>query len=342
MQPVKRIIISRTDAIGDVVLTLPLAGLLKARLGEDIRIIFLGRSYTYPVIACCSHVDEFLNYDAFSVLSSAGKKNFLADAKSDAIIHVFPRKDIASAAYHASIPFRIGTSHRYFHWLQCNRLVHFGRKNSPLHESQLNVLLIKGLGLDHTPPPLKEISSLYGFKKIPALPPALSSLHDPEKFNLILHPRSHAHAREWNSRHYHELIRLLPPERFRIFITGSASEKEKLAGWISGLPVPVTDLTGKLTLEELISFISHCDGLVAASTGPLHIAAAAGIHALGIFPPLRPMHPGRWAPLGRRAGFLCADKKCSACRNQPSACSCMDEVSPQSVYALVNSWKKIN
>jgi ADP-heptose:LPS heptosyltransferase len=44
--------------------------------------------------------------------------------------------------------------------------------------------------------------------------------------------------------------------------------------------------------------------LVAASTGPLHIASAVGIHAIGLYPSKRPMHPGRWMPLGGNASYL--------------------------------------
>ena len=47
----------------------------------------------------------------------------------------------------------------------------------------------------------------------------------------------------------------------------------------------VTDLTGQLSLSQLVELIAHCDGLVAASTGPLHLAAAFGIRAVGLYAP---------------------------------------------------------
>ena len=56
----KRLIISRTDSIGDVILTLPVAGELK-RMFPDIHILFLGSSYTRPIVECCPHVDEFVD-----------------------------------------------------------------------------------------------------------------------------------------------------------------------------------------------------------------------------------------------------------------------------------------
>ena len=64
--PQKRILISRTDAIGDVMLTLPMAGILKESF-PSARILFFGKTYTKAVIECCSSVDEFVNFDEFTM-----------------------------------------------------------------------------------------------------------------------------------------------------------------------------------------------------------------------------------------------------------------------------------
>ncbi|MBK6363684.1 MAG: hypothetical protein IPF52_09330 [Saprospiraceae bacterium] len=60
--PEGNIMICRTDAIGDVVLTLPLSGYLKKSM-PDKKVFFLGRTYTKPIIESCKNVDEFLNWD---------------------------------------------------------------------------------------------------------------------------------------------------------------------------------------------------------------------------------------------------------------------------------------
>ena len=57
----KRLIISRTDSIGDVILTLPVAGELKRQFPQ-LHIIFLGSSYTKPIVECCPYVDEFADW----------------------------------------------------------------------------------------------------------------------------------------------------------------------------------------------------------------------------------------------------------------------------------------
>jgi heptosyltransferase-3 len=88
-----------------------------------------------------------------------------------------------------------------------------------------------------------------------------------------------------------------------------------------------------------VGFIGACDGLVAAGTGPLHIAAALGIHALGLFPPIKPMDPGRWAPVGVQAEFLVLNKDCQECRQLPASCQCIRALSVEAVLKRIEAWK---
>ena len=71
----------------------------------------------------------------------------------------------------------------------------------------------------------------------------------------------------------------------------------------------VTDVTGKFDLESFIGFIEKCDGLVACSTGPLHIASSAGIKCIGLYPSKRPMHAGRWCPIGGESTFISEEEE---------------------------------
>lgn len=332
-ESINRIIISRTDAIGDVILTLPLCGLIKKYYPKS-EIIFLGKTYTQPVISCCEHVDVFLNSDDLLKLSDDEACKRLKVINADAIIHVFPNKRIAGLAKKAGTNIRVGTRNRLFHWGTVNRLVRLSRKNSELHEAQLNCKLLDGLGIKRIPE-LKELAALTGFTKIPYAASDVLKLADKIKVNVILHPKSNASAREWSLDNFKALINLLPPETFRIFISGTTKEQALLSEWMKGLPGNVIDITGKLLLDEFITFISKADYLVAASTGPLHIAAATGIGAIGIYPPIRPMHPGRWQPIGKKALVACVNKSCSDCRNQPQQCHCMNEVTPAQIAALI-------
>ncbi len=300
----KRIIISRTDSIGDVMLTLPMCGLLKKHFPQ-CEIIFLGRTYTEAVIKCCEHVNHFDNWDLWKDQSPQAQIDALRKWNADVIVHVFPRKEILWVAKRAAIPYRIATGRRLQTISKCNKLVFFTRRKSPLHEAQLNMKLLRPLGITEELS-VMEIIALYGFNKVMPLSAELKNLIEPSKLNVILHPKSKGSAVEWGLKNFEELIKALPQQSTKVFITGTKAEGDLIRKEWSMLDLQVTDLTGKLTLDELVSFIAASDTLVAASTGPLHIAAALGKKAIGLYSPKRPMHACRWAPLGKSAQAITA------------------------------------
>lgn len=320
----QHILISRTDAIGDVVLTLPMCGYLKS-IYPDVRISFLGRTYTGPIINNCAAIDAFINYDELKTLPHAEQVAALKAKHIDVIIHVYPRKEVAALAKDAGIKLRIGTTNRVYHWLNCNKLVKLSRKRSLLHEAQLNIVLLQGLGITQVPE-ISQLPDYYNFKPKDDLPQQFAALMDQKRFNLIIHPKSHGSGREWSLQRFAELIALLPAEKFKIFISGSEKEKTVLKDWITTLPDTVTDITGKMSLPQFIQFIAAADGLIAAGTGPLHIAAETGIHALGLFPTLPSIHARRWGPIGKRAGYIQA----------PSGE--LDVITAEDVYDKIKTW----
>jgi ADP-heptose:LPS heptosyltransferase len=292
----EHIIISRTDSIGDVMLTLPLAGLLKQRFPNSY-LTFLGRNYTIPVLECCPHIDRILTLEQLTANGESGAVLMLRQLHADAFVHVFPVLRIAKWASAAGIDHRIGTSHRWWNWLYCNHRPSFSRRKSDLHEAQLNVKLLAPFGYPLVPL-IKDLVKFKSFR--PPLPDQrVKELLTSPKKKVILHPMSSGSAVEWGLDRFTELIRLLHPAYFQIIITGTETEAEQ---YRSSLPIDqpnVIDAGGKLSLHQLIALIGQADALVAASTGPLHIAAASGIRAIGLYANVRPIHPGRWAPIGR-------------------------------------------
>jgi len=295
------ILIARTDSIGDVVLTLPLAASIR-KLLPGCRISFIGRTYTADLIRCCHAVDAFVNWDE----ASSQGADLLRSLQATAIIHALPDAELMRAAHAAGIPVRIATAGRWASWKYANHRVWFSRKRSDLHESQLNHSLLKPLGLVHTPA-LAEIAGLYQLTPRAELPAFASALLHDSFIKVILHPLSKGSAVNWGLDDFMALCHLLPADRFRIFISGTEAEGLRIRPSIPAALPHVIDMTGKLNLGEFITFIGKCDALVAASTGPLHISAALGLRAIGLYSPERPIHPGRWAPVGLRAEVITAD-----------------------------------
>lgn len=321
----KRIIISRTDSIGDVCLTLPICKALKEKF-SNLHIIFLGRTYTEAIINSCPFVDEFLNYDALAILSDSEAADALKKLEVDTIIHVFPNKKIASWAKSAGIKNRVGTSHRIFHWFTCNIRPSFTRKNSDLHEAQLNFELLNQFGFNV--PAFEEIKSWRVLESKSKLPLEIEALLN-NQGRVILHAKSQGSAVEWGIPNFMTLASKLAERNVQVFFTGTLAEGELFKSQIPNHE-NIVDLTGKLSLNELIAFIQKCDVLVAASTGPLHIAGLLGIKAVGLFSSRRPIHPGRWAALGEQSIAVVKDVHCRKCA-QGELCTCIAEINPDDI-----------
>ncbi|MCA9392597.1 MAG: lipopolysaccharide heptosyltransferase II [Candidatus Omnitrophica bacterium] len=112
---------------------------------------------------------------------------------------------------------------------------------------------------------------------------------------IVVNPGGNWDLKRWPCLSFARLIDKLDElPGARIIITGAPDDRELAAEILSMArrPQAVTDLTGQLTLTELIAFLRHIDIFVSADSGPLHIAGSVGTTAVGIFGPTRPEWTG--------------------------------------------------
>lgn len=324
----KRIIISRTDSIGDVVLTLPLCAWLRKNFPET-KLTFLGRNYTRDIVSCFDCIDEFISIEEMEELPVINRLNFI---EADVFIHVFPNKELAAMAKKAKIPMRIGTSHRVYHLLTCTHRLNFSRKNSNLHEAQLNFELVKPLGLKEIPS-MNEINLSLNCFHSPSveLPDFFGKLDFSN--TIILHPKSQGSAMEWPIENYFELAQKLIEKGKMVCFTGTEAEGEQFR-----IQLPnherIIDTSGKLSLQQLIKLCALAEGLVACSTGPYHLSALLGKKAIGLFSSRKPIHPGRWSGLGENAKALVFDENCPKCKKGKS-CNCIEQIQVDRVLSAL-------
>jgi ADP-heptose:LPS heptosyltransferase len=332
----QHVLISRQDNIGDVILTLPMAAHLK-QINPGVKITLLCRSYTAAIARCCDDIDEVVEIDSIK----HDLLGYLQRSDIDTVILAQPDHALVNAAYRAGVRHRIANAaQKVYQLVYCNRRVFFRKKPSDNHEAQINFEFLRPYGVK-TLPDRSQIPALYHF----SIPPDATStaLLAPHGFNLILNTKSNGHGREWPIESYLALAQeLVKQAGVRIWITGTAKEGEWLqqhASQLLALP-NVSNICGTQTLTQLASFIQQADGLVASGTGPLHLAAALGTRTLGLFPPTRPMHPQRWAALGRRSNNLCiGGNGCPACRTRGhTTCDCMRAITPAAVLEVVQEW----
>lgn len=325
----KRIVISRTDSIGDVLLTLPLVAWLKTTY-PSCHITFLCRNYTAPIVQCYEGVDAIITLDTIEAMPLQSRVGFIVEQQFDTVIHVFPRKELAALFKKAKVPNRIGTSHRGFHLLTCTIRPSFSRKRSNAHEAQLNFELLRPLGVDKIPDfdQLNAWTKLLVIPETP-LPENIAQALKTTNKTVVLHPKSQGSAREWPIENYLELAVQLVDENWTVFFTGTENE-----GVLFRKLIPtndqIIDTTGKLTIEQLLILLAKTDALVACSTGPLHISGFLGKRAIGLFSPKIPIHPGRWKALGAQSIALVYAIDCKTCKAK-KPCDCIERIAVSTV-----------
>ena len=335
--PIKssHVLICRTDNIGDVILTLPMVARLKQH-SPTTKISFFCRAYAAPVVRYCTDIDEVIAVEDLKTTLS----DYLKNSDIDTVILAQPDQKLAVSAFRARIRHRIGNARQKLYLLfYCNRRVRFSKGQSDDHEAQINFNFLHPYGITDVPT-REEIPSLYHFD-IPT-DPALAERLSAYDFNLICHTKSNGHGREWPIEYYKQLAEMLAATpKVHVWLTGSAAEGAWLienAPQLLQLP-NVINTCGTLTLAQLTALIHQADGLIASGTGPLHMSAAIGQRTLGLFPPTRPMHPGRWAALGKQSQNLCVETSCPDCRKLTTAsCDCMRKITPESVRNVVEGW----
>jgi len=114
-------------------------------------------------------------------------------------------------------------------------------------------------------------------------------------------------AKEWPAGHWADLARRLVERRYSVAFFCAPNELERvgrIAGEAGGLPLLAPGLPG------LAACLQACEVVVANDSGPLHLAAAVGARAVGLYGPVSP----RWsAPLSARAESIYLGLDCSPC-----------------------------
>ncbi|ETK31513.1 glycosyltransferase family 9 protein [Microbispora sp. ATCC PTA-5024] len=110
---------------------------------------------------------------------------------------------------------------------------------------------------------------------------------------VVVHPGTTAPARAWPPQRWVEAVEGLLEAGERVVVTGSPGERE-LTALVAG--PKALDLGGATTFAELAAVLAGAGAVVAANTGPAHLAAAVGTPVVSLFAPVVPA--ARWAPYG--------------------------------------------
>jgi len=132
----------------------------------------------------------------------------------------------------------------------------------------------------------------------------------PDERRLVaLAPGAVGPSKRWP--YFTELARRLVAEGNTVWVIGGPDEKALAAELVHAGGAHVRDLTGS-DLRNAILALAAADAAVSNDSGLLHVAAAIGTPAVGIFGPTSPWH---WAPLNPIAAAIQAagDLPCRPC-----------------------------
>lgn len=336
----RRILVVRTDRIGDVILTLPMVQVLREQFPNAF-IAMLVRRYTAELVEDNPYINEVVLYDNGSApLSFWRMVSKLRSGRFDVSLVTYPRVRLALLMAMARIPLRVGTGYRWYSFL-FNRRVYVHRKNAAKHEAEYNMDLLGAIGcpVPHIPRPHLEIADRHRASVGKALHEIGISNND--RF-AILHPGSGGSARNWSMANFAELGKRLAAEAsVRVIVTGGRGEESIVRSVTTAIGESAGSIVGTLSLKEYAALAVRSVLFVGNSTGPLHIAAAVDTPVVALYPQVTPMSPNRWGPYTDRKIVLVPKNKpadCHACaRRIPpgSSCECMDSITVDEVFEAV-------
>lgn len=306
------ILVVRTDKIGDVVLTTPaISALRKKHPGAKIT------GVVSPVAAEVYRSNPHL--DGHIVLDPALYSGFLGfwrlvrrlRAEKPQVVVVFQAKmRVGLAVLFSGAAMRIGPWSKWWSWLCYNHGRRQNRSAVEMHEADYNIQLLKDLGVTVADTWEKSHLTVSEEARREATRFFVEKGLSRRFKTVAIHPGMAGSALNWPESHYVQLGRRLL-RRYNVIVTGGPGEGPLVERVFQGIArqqsynpdsPTFTKYLGEKGLAETIAILDHCDGMVAPSTGPMHLAVALGKLVVTVFPPIKVQSAVRWGPYGVQAG----------------------------------------
>lgn len=283
-----KVLISRPDKIGDVILALHGAKQLK-KLRPELQLYMHVSEYTRKLVEMLNFLDGVLPFDAP-----------FEPEKFDVVVDLMAKNRTAQRYKSRKIALRIGNSARWFSFLY-NKTRFIRRSHALINEAEYNWQLISLVcpGLKHQP--LSESLNLDDFNGI-------VDWNGPANAMAIM-PGVTVSAVGWSKANWMELARTVAQERPIVIILGPA-EKDQVDQYKSELSdLNNCEVVSPPGFAELLGILKRVELYVGPSTGVTHMAAIAGCQGVALYPEQRSMHPNRWQPFNSQLKVMSLDSK---------------------------------
>lgn len=296
----KRILLVRTDRLGETVLNLPVAAALKQAFARAA-VTWMANPTLMELVQGAPGVDRVLAYGgegggpwwrrAVSLATSWRSEQFDVAVISNAT------KECHVAAWLAGIPVRVGYD-RKWGWLLTHRLED-RRALGERHEVEYNMQLLAALGV--TGPTLPVLHLPVSNEAEGRLDRIIQACGLTSRDRIVaVHPWTSNPRKQWPAERFQALVsRLEGLAGVRTVLVGGPETAARAHEVMPLSPSTVINLVGRLSLPELAACLARARLLISNDSGPMHVAAAVGTLVVVLFGTADAgSHPRRWGPWG--------------------------------------------
>lgn len=335
----KRILVVRTDRIGDVLLSTPVIKALRDKyphafiammVSPYAKEIVEGNPYLDKVIILAKD-SEHKNWRGFLSLVRELKR-----MKFDLALILHPTNRVHLLTFLSAIPKRVGYD-RKLGFLLTDKIRHT-KQLGEKHELDYSLDLLRYLGIE-----VKE-RNLF----IPLRPEAgkwVEELFREEGIAstdklLALNPAASCPSKIWPAERFAQAAdKLAQKYGFKILVIAGPKDLRLADLLIKNLHSRVLNLAGKTSVAQLASLLKRCSLFISNDSGPLHIASAVGTPVISIFGRNQAgLSPKRWGPVGVRDKILhravCIECLAHNCQKQ---FACLKAISVEDVVSAADA-----
>jgi lipopolysaccharide heptosyltransferase II len=161
---------------------------------------------------------------------------------------------------------------------------------------------------------------------------------------VILQPGARWLNKRWPAEHFAHLLKLATVSRpdLRFAVLGSAEDQPLAQVIAAAAPQRCLDLTGRVSLPEMVECIRLSELMVTNDTGPMHVAAALGKPVVALFGPTEPSWTGPYRQLDHvmQLALPCAPCRKSDC-TYINKFECLRGISPEAVFKAMSARLKM-
>ncbi|MBI3313791.1 MAG: glycosyltransferase family 9 protein [Candidatus Omnitrophica bacterium] len=340
LNSIHRILITRTDRIGDLVLSTPVFSEIRKKFPKAW-IACLTYLENKEIVCGNPYLDEIILYDKKGsekgIWGNLLFSRALSKKKFDLVIHLHATNRMHWTTWLAGIPVRIGWNRKWG-----SLLTHPYpdlKKEGKKHEAEYNFELLAPLGISQ--PCNLETFFPVSEKSKASLEELLRHHHlSLDKPWVVISPSASCLSKIWSAERFGILSqKILAEYDVCLIIIGTRSDHRLIQKIKNAAPeTGFYDLSGKLSLGMLGALLKNSALLISNDSGPTHIASAVGTPVISIFGRKQPgLSPARWRPLGARSRVIWKDVGCVEClaHNCQIHFLCLDAISVQDVFKEV-------